>query len=409
MSLLSRVSAPPATHSLADLVASVLADGPGAPSTDLLRLLADRARPPAVQPVPTSATWSSFGPTGLGTSSLRLVTPPAGVVEGAKETPPAGRSSVPQLYCPPALRDDRALGEVVDDRLIEWAAEVGIYAGRLDRVRASEFGRLIMLAHPETDDPERLLAAAKCALSEWAVDDYYVDDESVGADPLLLGERLSIANGVVDPVQLPVRYISEFEEVVRNDPVLVALRSSLDNLAHYASWTQMARVRQQLALMFVAYDQEAGWRASGRTPPVWEYLLHRHQNSFLPCMVLVDAIAGYEIPPLEFVEPHVRRAYTLAGTASVIVNDLYSMGKEDPTDTSLPTLIAREEKCSLEEAVARSVEIHDELVHTFEEEAAALTLAGSPALGRFLGGLWAWLGGNREWHSGSGRYNATGS
>lgn len=48
---------------------------------------------------------------------------------------------------------------------------------------------------------------------------------------------------------------------------------------------------------------------------------------------------------------------------------------------------------------------HDELVYTFETEAAALSLEGSPALRRYLAGVWAWLGGNHEWHSSSARYN----
>jgi 2-methylisoborneol synthase len=90
------------------------------------------------------------------------------------------------------------------------------------------------------------------------------------------------------------------------------------------------------------------------------------------------------------------------------VNDLYSMAREQGTsglDFNLPTVIAAEEKCALEEAVERSARIHDELVHTFEAEAAALSLTGSPSLRRFLAGVWAWLGGNREWHSNSGRYS----
>ena len=69
-------------------------------------------------------------------------------------------------------------------------------------------------------------------------------------------------------------------------------------------------------------------------------------------------------------------------------------------------VIAAEEKCSLDKAVKRSVEIHDELVHTFETEAYVLSLAGSPALRRFLAGVWAWLGGNREWHRTTTRYNS---
>ncbi|MFE6621632.1 hypothetical protein [Streptomyces sp. NPDC057740] len=42
-------------------------------------------------------------------------------------------------------------------------------------------------------------------------------------------------------------------------------------------------------------------------------------------------------------------------------------------------------------------------MHTFETEAVALALSGSPELRRLLAGTWAWLGGNREWHASSGR------
>jgi 2-methylisoborneol synthase len=344
----------------------------------------------AAQPVSTPAT---IGPTGPGTEGLRI----AARREGG---------AVPELYCPPAVRDDPALGEAVNERLIEWAEDVGIYPGQLDRVRSANFGRLIMLTHPETDDADRLLAAAKCALAEWSVDDHYVDGVAADADPELLGQRLAIAYAAIDPAHLPVRYAPELERELRDDPVMVALRNSLDNLANYATAAQVARLRHELSVMFVAYNQEAVWRRTGQTPPVWEYLLHRHENSFLPCMVLIDPVAGYELPPAEFAEPRIRRAFTIAGLASVLVNDLYSMAKEDPTDTNLPRVVAAQERCSLAEAVQRSVAIHDEAVRTFETEAAALSLVGSPALRRFLAGVWAWLGGNREWHATSGRYNS---
>ncbi len=311
------------------------------------------------------------------------------------------------LYCPPALRDDPALGEEVDRRLVAWAEEVGIYPGQLDKIRKAEFGRLMMLAHPETDDPDRLLAAAKCGLSEWSVDDHYVDGEVEEARPELLGQRLAIAHSVIDQANLPLRYAPQLERVVRDDPVCVALRSAINNLSTMATTSQVRRLRHELGIMFVAYNQEAVWQAQGQRPPVWEFLMHRHENSFVPCMVLIDAIAGYELPYGEFADPRVRRAFTLAGTATVIVNDLYSMAKEDPGDFSLPRLIATEEDCSLGEAVERTVQIHDELMHTFEAEASALAAAGSPELRRFLAGTWAWLGGSREWHSSSGRYHGT--
>jgi 2-methylisoborneol synthase len=189
--------------------------------------------------------------------------------------------------------------------------------------------------------------------------------------------------------------------------VAAAYRSAFAHLARYANATQVARLRHELAVMFMAYNQEAAWRVAGHTPAVWEYLTHRSENSFLPPMVLVDPIAGYEVPAFEFADGRVRRVFAIAGLASVILNDLYSMGKESDTDFDLPKVLAHEEHCSLREAVERSVEIHNELMHTFVEEASALSLVGSLPLRRFLADIWAWLGGNREWHSTTARYAAT--
>ncbi len=333
------------------------------------------------------------GPTGLGTSASRLA---------VQRT-----TTEPELYCPPAVRDDPALGEEVNGRLIAWAQRVGIYSGRLERLRGANFGRLMMLTHPDSDDPDRLTAAGKCAVAEWATDDHYCDDEDAGAVLELLGSRLAIANAVVDPAPLPDPYAAQLDQAARADPVLVALRTSLEHVARYATWSQLARLRHELANLWVGYCQEASWRATGQTPHVWEYLVNRTQNNFLPCMALIDVVGGYALTSTEYAEPRTRRAIGFAALASVIVNDLYSMAKErrsSSVDFNLPTLIAIEEKCTPEEGVRRATEIHDGLVHRFEAEAAAVSVLATPAMRRFLAGVWAWLGGSREWHRTTDRY-----
>ncbi|GHF32602.1 MULTISPECIES: family 2 encapsulin nanocompartment cargo protein terpene cyclase [Streptomyces] len=382
MSLLTRMTAPAARHDVARLVATLLA---GPPQPDVRR---------KGFALPT-------GPTGLGTSAARI-TPPRDKAAGAAAT-------VPDLHCPPALRDDPALAEEVNARLVAWAEEIGLYAGRLDRVRAADFGRLMMLAHPDTDEPDRLLAAGKCALAEWATDDYYCDDETMGSAPALLGAQLGVAYAAVDPAHPPLRHAPAVERAMQDDPVRVALRSGFAHLARYADASQLARLHHEVAVLFVGYGQEGSWRSQGRMPAVWEYLAHRQINSFLPCIAMTDAVGGYALPHAEYADPRVRRAVTMASTAATLVNDLYSMAKEHRSESvefNLPTVIAAEERCSPREAVERSVAVHDELVRTFEAEAAALSLTGSPQLRRFLAGVWAWLGGNRAWHSGSPRYAA---
>ncbi|WP_174188952.1 family 2 encapsulin nanocompartment cargo protein terpene cyclase [Nocardia barduliensis] len=339
------------------------------------------------------------GPTGLGTATVQHDRP----------------DPIPPLYCPPPLRDDPVLAEAVNTGIVQWAKDIGLYEGRLDELRDADFGRLIMLAHPDCDDADKLLAAAKCAVSEWSVDDYYCEEDADDRAPdgtpssaeAELGPRLELAAAAMDPAHLPARYAAQLEAALEADPILRAFRTSFDHLARYARPAQLARLRTEIAGWFIALGAEAGWRAAGRMPPVWEYLTNRQPHSFLPCMAPTDVLGGYELQAAEYTDPAVRRVVTTAALASQMVNDLYSMAREDLSngrEFNLPTVLAAEERCSRREAVLRTAEVHDELVHRFEREAAPLAAAGSPELRRFLAGLWAWMGGNRAWHADSKRY-----
>jgi 2-methylisoborneol synthase len=397
------------------LAASLLANMTGAPPAELSQVL------PGAGKAPHPASIGRFA-TGLGTAAVRFpgvptdtVVPPVyppptlssltGV--GTPESTVSGDDSTPELFCPGPVRDNAALGQEVDARLLEWAEEVGIYPGRLDRLARGGFGRLIMLAHPGTDDPDRLLAAAKCVVAEWAADDYYVDEVELGADPKIVGSRLAMLHAVVDPAPLTARYASQLDDYRAEEPIATAFRTAMEHLARYASVTQMGRFQHQMSILYVAWNQEADWHANGRTPPVWEYLVQRHLNSYLPPMILIDAIAGYELSPTEFYHPRVRRAFTMAGDANVLLNDLHSADFESENDFNLPRVIAREENCSHAEAIKRTVEIHNELMYAFVAEAAALSAVGTPALRRFFADTWAWLGGSREWHATTLRYRGS--
>jgi 2-methylisoborneol synthase len=94
-----------------------------------------------------------------------------------------------------------------------------------------------------------------------------------------------------------------------------------------------------------------------------------------------------------------------------MANDIFSMAREGVAPAgafNLPTLIAAERHCSLQEAVDLSVAHHARVVRAFEAEHQRLVAVRSPELQRFLLGLRAWIGGSGEWHAGSGRYR-TGS
>jgi 2-methylisoborneol synthase len=297
----------------------------------------------------------------------------------------------------------------VDERVLAWAGQIGIYPGRLDRLRAVGIGRLIMLAHPACADPERLTAAAKCAVAEWAADDYLVDEAALGADPETVGSRLGLLHAVVDPAPLPPAYAPALESYRLDEPIATAFRSAVQDLARFASAAQLARFSHQVSILFVAWSQEADWIRAGRMPAVWEYLVQRNMSSYLLPMLLVDVLAGYELPAREYFDPRVRRAFSAAGLAGGLLNDLHSGARESATDVNLPRVIAAEDGCSPHEATIRTVEIHNELMRSFVAEAAALSAVGTPTLRRFLADTWAWLGGSREWHATTARYHSQGA
>jgi 2-methylisoborneol synthase len=89
----------------------------------------------------------------------------------------------------------------------------------------------------------------------------------------------------------------------------------------------------------------------------------------------------------------------------VLLNDLYSGAGEADTDFNLAAVLTAEEGCTRREAVGRTVELHNELMHRFVAIAAELSCTGSPNLRRFLADTWAWLGGSRQWHATTGRYH----
>jgi 2-methylisoborneol synthase len=378
----------PTTGPPAQLAAALLSNMDGAPPGQLHRV-------------------GGLGPRGVGTGALRI--PPPGLAGLLRIPADSGEPGAPALFCPGPLRDDPALGQEVDDRVVEWADQVGIYPGRLDKLRAAGFGRLIMLAHPACDDPERLTAAAKCVVAEWAADDYIVDEAALGADPATVGSRLGLLHAVVDPAPLPTRYVPALESYRIREPIATAFRSAMQDLARFASAAQLARFSHQVSILYVAWSQEADWIRGHRTPPVWEYLVQRNMSSYLLPMLLVDVLAGYELLAPEYFAPRVRRAFTTAGLAAALLNDLYSGAQESATDYNLPRVIAAEDGCTPRAATIRTVEIHNELMQAFVAEALALSAVGTPTLRRFLADTWAWLGGSREWHATTARYHSQGA
>jgi 2-methylisoborneol synthase len=320
---------------------------------------------------------------------------------------PWGDGTFSPLYCPITARIDDDLAREVNDRLVAWAEEVGIYADHLEQFRDAGFGRLATLCHADTDDVDMLLLGAQVNAAWWASDDYYADESELGAAPTKLPPRLALVMSAMDAPPPAGTYTGQLEEALRADPVLRAFTSATSHLRRHASPSQVMRICNTTFQMYVSWTAYAAWRHLGELPPVWRYLAARQHDSFYTSMTLIDIVGGYHLGADLFYEPRVHRAVMQAGTASVIVNDLHSLEREaadDLPDCNVVLLIAAEEDRPLPEAIEAAVSMHNDFVRGFEASQKELAGIPSPELQRFLQGVQAWMAGGLEWHASSDRY-----
>ncbi|ANW17109.1 2-methylisoborneol synthase [Streptomyces clavuligerus] len=344
------------------------------------------------------------GPNGLGTAGLRLAReqepPPS--AEPAASGPPAAGSPVPGLYHHPVAEPDPGRSAEVARRAKTWAIdEIGLYPPEWeDQFDGFDVGRYMVACHPDAPSVDHLMAATRLMIAENAVDDYYCEDH--GGSPVGLGGRLLLAHTALDPFHTTRELHPRWEESLGSDAPRRAYHSAMGHFLDLASSSQADRFRHDMARLHLGYLAEAAWDQIDHVPEVWEYLAMRQFNNFRPCPTITDTVGGYELPADLHAQPAMQRVIALASNATTIVNDLYSYTKELDSPglhLNLPVVIAEREQCSRREGYLKAVEIHNELMHQFEAEAAALAAACPlPPVTRFLRGVATWVDGNHHWH-----------
>ncbi|WP_329565599.1 family 2 encapsulin nanocompartment cargo protein terpene cyclase [Streptomyces sp. NBC_01361] len=308
--------------------------------------------------------------------------------------------AVPGLRHQPAVPADPVKVAEVDRRLEIWARGLDLFPEAWFEDFASfQVGRAVVLQHPGAADLDRLTAAGKLLLAENMVDDCYCEDK--GGSPRGLGGRLIMAQSAIDPYHGTAEAEEQWRHGVQADGPLRSYHVAFQDYAAFATPSQASRFVHDIARLHLGYLAEAAWAETRHMPRVWEYLVMRQFNNFRPCLSLVDAVDGYELPEAVYARPEIQRVTALACNATTLVNDLYSFTKElanDPTHLNLPQVVAANERCGLKAAYLKSVDIHNEIQTAFEEEAALLS-AMSPLVERYVQGLSTWVAGNHEWHA----------
>ncbi|MFF2023115.1 family 2 encapsulin nanocompartment cargo protein terpene cyclase [Streptomyces sp. NPDC058171] len=333
------------------------------------------------------------GPTGLGTSGLHP----------ARRTGPADEGRpVPGLYHHPVPEPDPVRTAEVSRRIKEWAIEeIELYPPEWEEeFDGFGIGRYMTVCHPDAPTTDHVLVAARLMVAENAVDDCYCEDH--GGSPVGLGGRLLLAHTVLDPVHTTGEYAPAWEGSRGADAPRRAYHSAMEHFLRAATPSQADRFRHDMARLHLGYLAEAAWDQTDHVPEVWEYLAMRQFNNFRPCPTITDTVGGYELPADLHARPELQRVIALASNATTIVNDLYSYTKELDSPgrhLNLPVVIAEREERTEKDAYLKAVEVHNELMHAFEAESAALAAACPlPTLVRFLRGVAVWVDGNHHWH-----------
>ncbi|MFD5144423.1 family 2 encapsulin nanocompartment cargo protein terpene cyclase [Streptomyces sp. NPDC058401] len=374
----------PAVPGRQALPAPTAPTAPSAPSAALQRLLG--------------------GPSGLGTTGLhpaRREEPPAPAAAPEPAAPAAG-IPIPGLYHHPVPEPDPVRVAEVSRRIKAWAVEeVDLFPDAWEnQFDGFHVGRYMVACHPDAPTIEHLMVATRLMVAENAVDDCYCEDH--GGSPIGLGGRLLLAHTAIDPLHTTKEYEPAWAESLRSDAPRRAYSSAMEYFLRQATPSQADRYRHDMARLHLGYLAEAAWSQTEYVPEVWEYLAMRQFNNFRPCPTITDTVGGYELPADLHAQAAMQRVIALAGNATTIVNDLYSYTKElaaPGRHMNLPVVIADREGTSDKEGYLKAVEVHNDLMHAFEAEAAALAAACPvPSVLRFLRGVAVWVDGNHYWH-----------
>ncbi|MET9958706.1 family 2 encapsulin nanocompartment cargo protein terpene cyclase [Streptomyces sp. NPDC006326] len=342
------------------------------------------------------------GPSGLGTAGLHFARPEAPPAPAGPAGDPAAGRPIPGLYHHPVPEPDPVRVEEVSRRIKRWAVdEVQAYPPEWeDQFDGFSVGRYMVACHPDAPTVDHLMIATRLMVAENVVDDIYCEDH--GGSPVGLGGRLLLAHTALDPVHTTQEYAPAWAESLHSDAPRRSYRSAMEYFVRAATPSQADRFRHDMARLHMGYLAEAAWAETEYVPEVSEYLAMRQFNNFRPCPTITDTVGGYELPADLHAQPAMQRVIALAGNATTIANDLYSYTKELDArgkHLNLPVVIAEREGLSDRDAYLKAIEVHNDLMHTFEAEAAQLAAACPvPAVLRFLKGVAVWVDGNHYWH-----------
>ncbi|GAA0241518.1 terpene synthase family protein [Cryptosporangium japonicum] len=298
---------------------------------------------------------------------------------------------VPPLYCPLPTRMHPESG-AIGRRSVAWLEQFGLLDDERmrDRIRATRPAEWACRIAPAGAGPGLQL------VSDWTHLGFVIDDSRFDAGPI--ADR----PGRLIPLMMRLMHALDHPEApADDDPFAAAFRNLSARARACAPAAVVRRWADGNLEWFFSVACLTAYRVAGTMPTLTEYLnLGPRDRAMRLTGSLIELAEGSVLTDADREEPAVRAVTQAANLLVTIGNDLFSFRKEaddDVLESNIVGVIQHRDACPAEEALARTVELHDRVMCLYLGLRAQLDADGAPTVRRHLTQLDHLIRGNLEW------------
>lgn len=314
---------------------------------------------------------------------------------------------IPPFYCPIPYKQAPG-ADLLDQNSVKWMDKLNIYRDRTHRdyLARTNVGLFAALAVP--DGPlERRQVQSDLFLFSFALDDALFDERNT-LDPRSDVELARTLMWLDRTLQAPE---------ARPDGDVSWLVAGLDDIRRRVAELATPLQYAQWVSAYRSYFLDAYLELALRTEPLSlnDYTTARLGDGAMQMLQpMIAIVGGYELGHDELADPRVRALADMCSLITMWDNDMLGAHKEryraEHYDYVLPdsllSVLAKQRRCSPEEAIPHAMALRDTVMCRFDElqqDVLADARDGEP-LARYVTGLGQWLRGYLDWALTSTRY-----
>ncbi len=306
---------------------------------------------------------------------------------------------IPPLYCPlPSAI--HPLSEKIGHQGIEWMTDLGLCDDRAQRHRIIACRSADWCCRIAPDGREAGLQIA----TDWTNLSFAFDDAHLDRGPS------SRRPGRLLPVLMALVHVMDHPEArFGDDPYIQGYRDLSRRVREGFPAVAARNWADATAEWWFAAAAFVGYRSDGAVPDLADYaIVGPRDRAGRAAMALIELAEGTFLPGAERETPGVRAVSQAAYTLVTLGNDLFSFGREEweeALESNWVHIFAHQKRCSYQEAVSRTVGLHDRIMCLFLELCDTLEFRADEQRKRYLGQLRHLVRGNLDYSWTVPRYN----